>query len=227
MNQEIHLYEPDAGDRIRVCVLYGGSWRPLLWFELEKDGSLYLGPRLTKPSVLKRGAAAPKDGALSISYSEGEVVADSAVLKNPKFSFHASGLTHAAGQRLVREPIRGLREQKELCILLFQHPSSREPLSGPVRKRDVCLERYKVDESAPIHGMLFIAPDTCGRPVAMQLAEHQFNLFFHFTGLADGAPNLLLQLVLGHGLRGPWPPATYVLFQAAGTKLENSSGTVP
>ena len=50
-----------------------------------------------------------------------------------------------------------------------------------------------MDESAPIHGMLFIAPDTCGRPVAMQLAEHQFNLFFHFTGLADGAPNLLLR----------------------------------
>jgi hypothetical protein len=38
----------------------------------------------------------------------------------------------------------------------------------------------------------------------------QINPLFEYSGL-NGVPEIVVQLVLGHGTLGPWPPQTYLL----------------
>ena len=46
---EAALYESAPGDTIRIVLDHSGAWRPVFWFEVSTDGSIYLGPRL-KPT---------------------------------------------------------------------------------------------------------------------------------------------------------------------------------
>ncbi len=214
---ETAYYETSAGDRIRIAVNYGNMWRPIFWFEVSKDGSVYLGPRLTSISELRQGSKPVGHESTTIKYSEGEIVKDSAILKSSKVSFHASGAINSAGDRLFRDSLRKLTQQQELCLALFRHPQNYSSIAKEkIRKRDVCLN-YHLDENRPIQGLLFIAPKNNMRLVQVQPSTYQVNLIFPFSGL-QGCQDLILQLVLSHGAKGAWPPYTYTLFKTKGVQ---------
>lgn len=216
----VAFYSPSAGDCIRIAVLYEDAWRPIFWLQVAKDGSVYLGPRFREISILKKGSKPVEEGRASVRYEEGQPVTDPAVLKASKVSFHASGIIHAAGDRLLRDSLRTIEQQQELCRVLFQHPRKYAPISK-IEDRDICLN-YRFDEQKPLQGLLFVAPANNVTIVRVPSATNQINLVLPFCGLA-GCPDIVLQFVLGHGPEGGWPPYTYLLFGVQGVRQDESA----
>ena len=205
------LFTPDPGDRIRLLISYAGSWRALLWLKVGKDGSIYLAPRIENVTQVKRGGKEPEDGIVTIQYDEGEIVDDIETLKNPKLSFHASGLIRAGSERLKGTSLRDLKEQILLCEILFEHPSKREPIDK-IGDRDICME-YPVDEQMPLLGGLLVAPRDRVSPATFEGAVHCSVVGLNYTGLQD-VQDLFVQFALWHGLVGEWPPMTYMTYPA-------------
>ncbi|MDA2912017.1 hypothetical protein MYX04_13945, partial [Nitrospiraceae bacterium AH_259_D15_M11_P09] len=117
-------YDAAPGDRIRVAIRYNRTWRIIFWFKVGNDGSIYMGPRYSEIKRMKTGAKRLEKGRLTIRYEEGQEVTDPRYLDmKGKLSFHASGIINSAGSRLLGKPLRSISEQKELCKVLFQHPS--------------------------------------------------------------------------------------------------------
>ena len=203
------VYEVAPGDRIRIAIPYGGDWRFVFWFTVQNDGSIYLGPRYTEILGMKTGAKRAEKGHLTINYEEGEEVTDPHYLNmKGKVSFHASGRINAAGSRLLREPLRNITEQQELCRVLFQHPTRFG--SDSIGNRDVRFD-YPCDEERPIQAMVHIAPLQKTKIVRIRDCMFQANAIFTFKGL-DGVPDLSLQVVMFHGSKSEWPPFSYVIF---------------
>lgn len=216
---EVAFYSPSPGDRIRIAVHYGDSWCPIFWLEVERDGSVYLGPRYINITTLRKGSKPLHEGSVAVKYEEGQEVIDPRLLKSPKVSFHASGVVHAAGDHLFRDSLRTVKEQQELCRILFQHPSQYAPITE-IRKRDICLN-YRFDEQRPLQGLIFVAPSDKVRIVQVPSATNQVTLLLPFSGLR--IPDLVLQFILGHGPMGPWPPYSYILFGNLGMKHDETS----
>jgi hypothetical protein len=153
---EVAFYEPGVNDRIRVAVRHEGAWRPIFWLMMKRDGSIYLGHRYTDISVLRKGTKEVRGSSVSIKYEDGQDIITPELRKNSKVSFHASGRIHVAGDRLLRDSLRTITKQQELCRVLFQHPSRYAAISR-IEDRDICLE-YPVSETQPLQGILFVAP---------------------------------------------------------------------
>ncbi len=215
---ECPVYTPNLGDQIRILIEYANGWRPILWFELEKDGSLYLGPRKIEITELRHGSHVLNGEQIRVLYSDGTEITDPEARKKAMFSFHASGVINTPMGRTRRAPLRSLEGQELLCVALFQHPSQFAVVSqDTVRKRDVCL-RYPVDEQSPFWARLFVAPRERVVPVIQSSVAYQLTLMFQYSSASEIAA-LTLQMVLCHGPKGPWPPYTYVLFEAASTDM--------
>ncbi len=180
----------------------------MFWYQIKKDGSIYLGPRLENVTSMRTGAKRTEHGSLTISYEEGQEIKDPALLKG-KISFHASGVIHGAGSRSFREPIRDISKQEELCRVLFAHPSTFDTITD-IRKKDICLN-YPHDEGSPLQAIFFIAPRASASLVRVNGAVYQINLLFPFSSL-EGVPDLLIQFILFHSSSGAWPPYTYLIF---------------
>ncbi len=207
---EVPIYEPSPGDRVRVVIYYDGRWRPIFWFRMHKDGSIYVAPRIKPISSLRKCAMKIKGESTYIKYSDGQ---DIIPQKGSKVSFHASGEIKSADELSFRDTIRNMKEQQELCWVLFHHISQYSPINDTeIRDRDVCL-RYPIDEERPLQARLFVAPITNTKLVTIASAIHQINLMFHFSSL-DGVPNLCLQLVLSNEVKGVWPPSTCLMIVA-------------
>ena len=211
----VAVYSPDPGDRIRILLRYRGHWLAVLWLQVSKDGSIYLGPRLVDVSSIRKGTKRLEGGQVSIGYDEGEEVKQPGVLRNPKVSFHATGAINAGGERLRGESLRGIREQRTVCKVLFQHPSSWVPISrDSIRKRDICLE-YPIDEARPLTGALFVAPYGKEEHIQFKDAAHRVVVALTYSDL-ENVPDVLVQLALWHGVEADWPPSTYILYAHAG-----------
>lgn len=209
---EYPVYFPDADDRIRILIEYGGSWRPLFWFKVARDGSIYLGPRYVDITVLRHGVAQPIEGGeFRVSYDDGTEVTDAKLIKKAKLSLHASGIINTPIGRFTGFSLRSITSQQLLCLALFKHPSAFAGIAtSAVRKRDVCL-RYPVEETRPLWCQLFVGPKDRAQLVTRPSAVFQIILLFRYEGFS-GVPDLLLQLVIGHGGQGPWPPHSYLVF---------------
>lgn len=211
------LFDPDPGDRIRLLVSYGGFWRALVWLNVAKDGSIYLGARIENVTEVKRGGTETKDGIVTIRYDEGEPVDDVEALKhNPKLSFHASGLIREGSKSSKGTSLRDLKEQFVLCQILFEHPSKREPIDT-IGNRDICMD-YPVDEQRPLLGGLLVAPLGKHSPANFAGAFHCSSVGLTYTGLQD-IQDLFVQFALWHGPEGNWPPMTYMTYVSL---IENS-----
>jgi hypothetical protein len=207
----VPVYFPRHGDSIRIVVLHNGEWRPIFWFQLKKDGSIYLGPRYKYISRLRTGSGTVEGDQQTIQYADGRQVTDPAILSNPHISVHASGLVHAAGGRFFRASLRTLKETQIVCHVLFQHPDSYVGIPvSQIRRRDVCMT-YPFDFKRPLSAELYAAPAQGIQPITPPGAVYQVNPVFVYTGL-QGTPDLALQLILFHSVEGPWPPDTYLLF---------------
>ena len=85
----VAYYEPDLNDRIRVVLQYDRVVRPILWFQVRRDGSIYFGLR-RKNVLLKKGSKMAKDtsgGKVRIDYSDGKIIYNPDSRKNPRISY--------------------------------------------------------------------------------------------------------------------------------------------
>lgn len=214
---ECATYTPDLGERVRIVIEYAGAWHPIFWIELTKDGSIYMGPRTSKTGKLLYGAVKLNNGQARIRYSDGIEVLDPEVRKKHKLSFHGSGIVNTSMVRTKRTPLRALEAQEHLCVVLFRHPSKFAAIPDAVRKRDVCL-RYPVDERSPFYANIYVAPRDKAVPVIHNQLVYQLILMFEYPS-APGLAALTLQMVIGHGVQGPWPPYTCTLFENASNHI--------
>ena len=203
-------YEIATGDNVRLFIQHGSNTHPILWFQVDPDASLYLGPRYKKLSVVKKGIAMRAPGKASVSYADGTPVTDPEVIKRAKLSFHGSGVITAAGDHFRSDALRQLTRQEQLCVVIYQHPTRYVPVK-PARKRDVIVP-IKVDDERPLHGMVGVAPPGQSQLIRHQSAVSQINLIFEVVH--QGTRLLDLQIVLAQGPKGLWPPYTYILFKA-------------
>lgn len=213
MQIETGLWEVSPQDRIRIVLRYQGSLYPIFWFKFGKDGSIYLGPRLTEISVLKLASKVSNEGTLSFKYAEGEEVPLESVEDPIKISVHSSGVVHAGGKQTWTDTLRGITKEQFLCFVLFRQISNYTQ-SDSVRKRDVVLD-YPIDEERPLLGQLTVAPIGAEIlvPPIFTNARHQLNLLFNCSGLEMDPSKIQLRLVLWHGLKGPWPPYSCLIWR--------------
>ncbi|MBI2337931.1 hypothetical protein HYU95_02000 [Candidatus Daviesbacteria bacterium] len=211
------FYSPKSQQVYRILVNYQQSWRPIFWFKVGSDGSIYLGPRFKNVMTLKKGSKSITGKQVKILYEEGQEIKNPEILKNAnKISFHASGIVHAAGDKLLRNQIRTMHEQEELCQILFQHPSQYASVSS-VRNTDICLN-YAFNEMCPLQGLIFVAPKDRCKFIQIKSIENQITLILPYNNL-EGTPDLILQIILSHGFVGKWPPQTYLLFKTNTAEL--------
>ena len=183
-------------------------WRPLVWLRIGTDGSIYCGLLTNQPSYGKLITKDVTDTGTTIKYDEGQELQDSEELKSSRVSFKASGEIHIPGGILQGIPLETLTKPIQLCLLMFAHP---ERYQTPHKKLkndyDIGIVGYPVDDSCPLHGSLFVQPwDPKVPPVFRRNTSMQVyaNVVLAFRDLRR-TPALALQLVIGHGLAGPWP----------------------
>lgn len=209
---EIAHFEPKLNDKYRLLILYENEWRPIFWFQVKNDGSIYLGPRYKNFEVLKSGSGIADNGKIHINYADGENITDPSILKIAgKTSFHASGIINTLGDRQFRNNLREIREQELLCFAIFQHPNKFKAITQPTSK-DICIN-YAFDEDSPLQAQMYIAPEDSLQIVNNKDADYQIVMLFPYKGFdKEMKNNITLQICLNHSAKGPWPPQTYLVF---------------
>lgn len=204
------VLKPNKTDKkLRWLLRYNNKWYTIFWLQVKKDGSVYLGPRYDSVVSMKKGSKQTEGNQTTISYTEGEPIVDPQVLNNQKISFHSSGTIHSGGEKLFSESLRTLKSQRELCRVLFAHPSN-YATTDAIREHDI-TNGIEIDEKRPLQAIIFISPKNDTRPVTIPLAEWQFTELIPFTGLQN-APDIFLQIALFQQAEFRWPDSTYIFF---------------
>lgn len=209
---EVRCFTPRLNEKYRILVHYKNKWRPILWFQVKKDGSIYLGPRYENIESLKKGSGIAKNGKIRINYADGENITDPNVIKQAgKTSFHASGVISSLGNRQFRNKLRDVKQQELLCMVLFEHPSKFKAVDRP-RKTDICI-KYSLDETSPLQAQLYVAPKDSSLIIDNKNLAYQIAMLLSYEGFEESMKSAItLQIKLGHGPKGLWPQQTYLLF---------------
>lgn len=115
----LQLFTAKPGKTIRVMLQDGPAWRGIVWLLVQKDGSLYISQRLTRPMIARQGRVNAPTGSARIMYGSGDLVTRPSAVANPKVSFHASGRINLGDQNLRCTPFSELTQQEKLCSILF------------------------------------------------------------------------------------------------------------
>jgi hypothetical protein len=114
------------GERFRVAVRFDGAWRPIFWMTVEKQGDVLFGPRYTGKKPIGGGTIHLPEGATSVSvnYQDAEPLGDDI----GKVTLHTSGITNLdGGRRMTLSSLKTLDRQRQVGMLLFDHPRSFPP----------------------------------------------------------------------------------------------------
>lgn len=212
-NNVIGVWDGASGKRIRIA--FGtneNNLKGIMWVQVSKDGSIYLGPRNPDYKHQKYGSIESKDGEVFVAYDDGKPIEDLEALSNPKLSFHSSGTVHAAGERSFRAAFRELNSRELICQVLSQDPSD-FPLLGKAKKFDIGLN-YPVDKNRPIICNIYVYPIAEEfSPIEVKGAMYQSSVVLRYSCL-EGVPDMTVQLVFFHSKEADWPPATYIIWKA-------------
>jgi hypothetical protein len=206
---------PKVGERIRVAIMHGGQWRPLLWLRVGKDGSLYLGLLLNQPSYGTIGAKGGSGSQIRVNYGEGNPVTAEDLKKGSRVSFKVSGEIHMGAAVHPGPSLQALAKPVQLCIVAFVHPLRYRPPPHKTAKRDydIGIVDYPVDDSRPMYGSIWVGPWDGGQVEAhggLKSMDVWQSFAFGFSGLRKAA-DYYVSATIGHGLVGTWPPLPYVV----------------
>lgn len=204
------VFEPQAKDRVRVLIVYKDQVKSICWLEVGKDGSIYISPRKKEIKNVKKGTSQVINGAITVSYDEGEIIEDTSNLRT-KTSFHASGIVNSIdSSRSVRKSLRDINKQEELCFFVFQHPNKFESLIS-AKKRDV-LVQFPISDEVPLLAYVFVSPLSKTEIVEIPFSKNQYNIILEYKNL-ENCQDLSIQLVFITLDRGnEWPPYTYMVY---------------
>lgn len=202
------IYETSVRDDVRLVLNYKGEYRAVLWFTVADDASLYMGPCIKNPTILKQGSVERTGGPLTIQYADGEPIDDA--INASKLSFHGSGqINDGSSRRTFRTPLKNITKLDKLCDLLFMHPSKYD-LATTLRAKDIVLD-YPLDEDSPMVGQLRVAANYSERNLKLRtdVVVHQI--------LACDYSELGLCLIwdLWNIRESPWPPYAYICWLAS------------
>jgi hypothetical protein len=206
---KLRVYRLPAKTTVRILIDHDGTARPILWLKVGTDGSVYLGLSRPVGSLGYGGGNANSLGEVQVKYNDAKEISDPEFRKRIHLSFHSSGVINLTGMRWQRGSWRQLTQPHQLCLFLLEHPSRFPPASGS-RKWDLIV-KYPVDNARPIHGKLLVLPK--GTIVDLKEVVHQVRLVFDVSGLVE-VPAMYVELVLGHGLTGPWPQRTSIAWRS-------------
>lgn len=208
---ETPIYEPDPDDRIRILIKHNNLFRSIFWFQVKKDGSLYLAPRYQNITSVKRGSKLQTGNKVRINYDDETYtsISDQSKIRGAHVSRHASGIINAGEQRSFSPSFRTISKQKLEFLVSFEHPNAYGIVTKP-KKRDCCLN-YPIDENCPLTAQFYVAPKERTSLVNIPSAKHQLNLLFEYSNLEIS--DITCQLILNHGPSGPWPPHTTIVWR--------------
>ncbi len=183
--------------------------RPIFWFSVLDDQSVYLGPRVVDAKSVEYGKHGTRtEQGVRFNYRDGDAI-DLSEMDNPsKISFHQSGIVDAPSTRSFLGPNR-IGEGQLLAHLLFQHPSQFQTITS-VRKRDVVL-KINIDDDTPLIGRIVKFEDRSYEPVRIESSDLQLDLVFGYPETTE-KPRFTLLLTLYAGQRSPWPPKSYIVW---------------
>ena len=201
-------------DKIRVIVNVDGSLRPIFWLNVGKDHSVYVGTRVTCPTIMKSGASAQRTAhGVRIDYADGDVFDPSESTNPGKISFHQTGIVNASTGRSFLEP-KSIAGGHLLAHLLFRHPRHFEEISA-VRKKDVVLN-LNIKDDLPVIGRLVKIEGRLAEAPRITGSELQVDLTFDYPANSEKL-GLTLLLTLYTRDRGPWPPLNYIVWPTQGS----------
>ena len=205
---------PKVGDRIRIAISHAGLWRPLAWLRVAKDGSIYFGVLLGRPLTARLVTKSPLGSEGQIKYNEGQLLERGRLPKGSRASFHPSGEIHLRNEMMYGSPFRDLKRRRQLCLFHLTHPKHYRPAERrKANDYDLTILDYQVDDSRPMYGTLFVEPYMSGSaPQFARLSSMTYckTVYISFTDLSGTMP-LTVQVAIGHGIKGSWPPAPGVL----------------
>jgi len=205
------VHRPKTGVRVRVAIEYGNMWRPMLWVRVGRDGSIYTGTLLGSPTSASSGTS--KAGQLT-RYADGTELTGARLPKSSRVSFKVDGEIHLGKKDLPGKPLTTISQPRQLCLYLFTHPSKyREGSTSDPHEMEIRVRAYEVDETRPIYGSLVVQPWNLAAPVeSIKLPNMTYgaSVSLGFTGFRK-VPDLLLKVVIGHGVEGQWPERSVVV----------------
>jgi len=215
--ERIRIQFPRIGDRVRFAIWHADTWRPLGWVRVAKDGSVYLGLLLGRPSVAKF-VSGPSGKEVHVSEKDFK---DVPIPKSSRISFKASGEIHILGDKVVYgKPLASLAQPRQVCLMRFAHPSRyQSALKKNPNDYDMNVAGYAIVEHKPMYGALILAPFArdCTLPAKLPSMEAAATFALGYRGLTSGL-DLIVQVILGHGPAGTWPGLPGVFLTARTTR---------
>lgn len=202
---------PEIGQRVRIGIRYNGSWRPLCWLRIGKDGSIYVGMLTNEPTIARRWSAPVSSREHTILYRDAQKIP--LPRKGSRVSFKVDGNIHLGDENLRGWPLNSLERARQLCMMLFVHPSRyRTPVKKSKNDFDIEIRDYSVSENQPLYGALIVAPATMnfeGLPRRLPSMKTGVRVAFKCDELRK-CPDLWVIVLLGHGVTGEWPSLPHI-----------------
>lgn len=209
-------YEGVLGAKHRIVAQYQGTYRPIFWFQVSQDGSIYCAPNQsvnTDREIYTGNVKADDSGVLSINMDDiktsGKRIEPSSI-ESFKTSFHGSGVINTIDGRVFRPSIRKVTLQEELCIAFFAHPTKFQEISC-ARKYDIPLN-FGLDNDYPLVLQVSVSSPLYTVPVNYPSNRNDsINMLFRYKGV-DEIDKLNLQLSFGMPSIGNWPELSIIAY---------------
>jgi len=207
--------------KIRLIINHQGKKRYLFWFYVTRDGSFQLSTGYKKFIMSGYGSKQLEKSPTRINYDETKYLTNKEDIEKSHFTYHASGAIHIGLQKSYGLPLRDLNKQIHICSVLFEHPYN-FPIIEHTRVNDTFL-KCSIDENAPLQCKIYVAPKNNWKKVSIVNFTNQDNRRFCFSKLLVTpdfiTPDLVYQIVIGHGPKGVWPKETFI--DAIGSKTKH------
>ncbi|NCB75030.1 MAG: hypothetical protein EOM51_09860 [Clostridia bacterium] len=211
------VYDGVLGKKHRIIAMYQDTYRPIFWFQVCQDGSIYCAPDLTvneERTIYTGITKTDAMGVLTFDFDQIETAAtkvDPMTLESFKTSFHGSGVINTLGGRVYRHSIRQTSCQEELCIVFFAHPTKFKEIHV-ARKTDIPL-RFLLDDDYPLALQISISAPSCTTFGNYPNERNDsINMLFEYKGIAE-IDKLSLQLSFGMPSKGNWPKLSLIAFR--------------
>ncbi|MCK4819404.1 hypothetical protein KA005_26765 [bacterium] len=207
--------QPKVGERVRIAILRNNTWVPICWLRIGYDGSIYFGLLFGKPTkggMLKKKS---KSKLVKIEYDQIQEFEQGKIPSSSRVSFKSSsGEIHLGDKVIQGQPLDTLTKRTQLLLFHQTHPDN---ISNPEKTNtndyDIGIGGYTFEENKPLLGSVFVSPYNPNQeisPIKPLNLEDSISIPLIFRGFSQ-TPDLLIQIVLGHGPEGPWPDLAGIL----------------
>jgi hypothetical protein len=200
-------FKPKVNDKIRLVLKVVNQLKPIFWFTLGRDGSVYFGLSLKRSdqTYLSWQLVKNIEGTIKFNVNDGKRCFGDI----KKISHHGnSGFVHMPYGRGFSKDIRNIQEQIEICKLVLP-PQRKIETILQARKKDIVLE-YPATDCCPVFLHFHISPLGKQKPLIIPQAKDGLCFAIKFSNLIE-ISDRIFQITLWHGPEGPSDDTILVL----------------